>query len=75
MVIPWTWTREEMFGYSISEDSPQGEWDKMAEKMMITLAASGHHSISSHEPIVQRSDQKQRRWKIVDPLLCRPGDD
>ena len=28
--------------YSISEDSPQGEWDKMTEKMMITLAESGH---------------------------------
>ena len=28
--------------YSISEDSPQGEWDKMAEKMLITLAESGH---------------------------------
>ena len=30
--------------YSISEDSPQGEWDKMAEKMMLTLAESGHQS-------------------------------
>ena len=28
--------------YSISEDSPQGEWDNMAEKMMVTLAESGH---------------------------------
>ena len=28
--------------YCISEDSPQGEWDKMAEKMMVTLAESGH---------------------------------
>ena len=28
--------------HSISEDSPQGEWDKMAEKMMVTLAESGH---------------------------------
>ena len=27
---------------SISEDSPQGEWDKMAEKMMLTFAESGH---------------------------------
>ena len=25
--------------YSISEDSPQGEWGKMAEKMMVTLAS------------------------------------
>ena len=28
--------------YSITEDSPQGEWDTMAEKMMVTLAESGH---------------------------------
>ena len=28
--------------YSISEDSPQGEWDKMAEQMMVTFAESGH---------------------------------
>ena len=61
--------------YSISEDSPQGEWDKMAEKMMVTLAGSGHPSLSSHEPIVQRSAQKQRQWKIVDSLLCRRGND
>ena len=32
-------------------------------------------SISSHEPFVQRSAQKQRRWKIVDPLMCRLGND
>ena len=44
--------------YSISEDSPQGEWDKMAEKMMITHAESGH---PVYESIVQRSAQKQRR--------------
>ena len=28
--------------YSISEDSRQGEWDKMAENMKVTLAESGH---------------------------------
>ena len=26
--------------YSLSEDSPQGEWDKMAEKMWLTFAES-----------------------------------
>ena len=55
---------------SISEDSPQGEWDKMAGKMMMTLAESGHPGLPSHESIVQRSAQEQRRWKFVDPLLC-----
>ena len=28
--------------YSISEDSPQSEWDRIAEKMMLTFAESGH---------------------------------
>ena len=37
--------------YSISEDSPQGEWDKMAEKMMITLAASGHTVFRATNPL------------------------
>ena len=36
--------------YSISEDSPQGEWDKMAEKMMITLAESGHPVFRATSP-------------------------
>ena len=28
--------------YSIGEDSPKGEWDRIAEQMMLTLAESGH---------------------------------
>ena len=36
--------------YSISEDSPQGEWDKMAEKMMVTLAESGHPVFRATSP-------------------------
>ena len=61
--------------FSISADSPQGEWDKMAEKMMLTFAESGHPVFPCHESIVQRSAQKPRRWKIVDTLLCRIGND
>ena len=37
--------------YSISEDSPQGEWDKMAEKMMVTLAESGHPVFRGTSPL------------------------
>ena len=36
--------------YSISEDSPQGEWDKMAEKMMVTLAESGNPVFRATSP-------------------------
>ena len=37
--------------YSISEHSPQGEWDKMAEKMMVTLAESGHPVFRATSPL------------------------
>ena len=37
--------------YSISEDSPKGEWDKMAEKMMVTLAESGHPIFRATSPL------------------------
>ena len=40
--------------YSISEDSPQGEWGKMAEKMMITLAESGHPVSRATSPLSRR---------------------
>ena len=36
---------------SISEDSPQGELDKMAEKMMIALAESGHPVFRATSPL------------------------
>ena len=32
-------------------------------------------SLPRYKPIVQRSAQKQRRWKIVNTLLCRFGND
>ena len=31
MVISWSWFKEKW--YYISADSPQGEWDRIAEKM------------------------------------------
>ena len=37
--------------YSVSEDSPQGEWDKMSEKMMVTLAESGHPVFQAASPL------------------------
>ena len=32
-------------------------------------------SFSSHESSVPRDAQNQRRWKIIDTLLCRRGND
>ena len=36
--------------YSISEDSPQGEWDKMAELMMLKYAESTHPVFRATSP-------------------------
>ena len=37
--------------YSISEDSPEGEWDRIAEQMMLTLAESTHAVFRSTSPL------------------------
>ena len=37
--------------YSISEDGPQVEWDTMAEKIMVTLAESGHPVFRATSPL------------------------
>ena len=36
--------------YSTNEDSPQGEWDRIAEQMMLTFAESGHPVFRSTSP-------------------------
>ena len=57
------------------QDSPQSEWDRIAEKTTLEFGRKQTSSLPCHEPIVQRSAQKQRRWKTVDTLLCRFGYD
>ena len=37
--------------YSISEDSPQKEWDNMAERMMLEFAESGHPIFRATSPL------------------------
>ena len=37
--------------YSISEDSPQSEWDKIAEQMMLTFAENTHPVFPSTSPL------------------------
>ena len=37
--------------YSISEDSPQGEWDNMAERMMLEFVESGHPIFRATSPL------------------------
>ena len=61
--------------YSISEDSPQSEWDKIAEKMMLEFGESKHPVFRATSPLSRGQLEKERRWKIVDPRLCQPGHD
>ena len=51
--------------FSTYNEKPQGEWDRVAELMMMTFRESGH------EPIVSKKAQKQRRWKFINTFLCR----
>ena len=37
--------------YSISEDSPQGEWDNMAERMLLEFAESGCPIFRARRPL------------------------
>ena len=64
-------------GYSTSEeDSPQGECDNMAVRMLLELAESAMSNFfSATSPLSRGPTQKQRPWKIVDTLLCRFGND
>ena len=48
--------------YSMKEDSPQGIWDNLAEKMLLEFAESGCPIFRATTPLVQRSTQKQRTW-------------
>ena len=61
--------------YFTHEYKPQGEWDRVAEQMMMEFSESGTPSFPRYESIIQRSAHKQRWWKIVDTLLRRLGND
>ena len=56
--------------YSVYIDGPRGEWDRVAELMMIKIRRKRTPSFPNHESSVPRNAQKHRRWKIIDTLLC-----
>ena len=51
--------------YSIYNERPQGEWDRVAELMMIKFREKRTPSFPSHESVVSRNAQRQSRWKII----------
>ena len=57
--------------YSISADSPQGEWDTMAEKMMSEFGESGHPVFRATSPLSRGVLKSKGGGKIVDTLLRR----
>ena len=59
--------------YSISEDSPQGEWDKMEEKMMVTFAESGHPVFRSTSPL-SRGQLKSKGGEKLSIHYCADQD-
>ena len=50
--------------YSTSADSPQGEWDKMVEKMMLEFAESGHPVFRATSPLSRGYVKRKRRGKL-----------
>ena len=50
--------------YSISEDSPQGEWDNMAERMMLEFAESGHQIFRATSPLSRGRLKSKGRGKL-----------
>ena len=61
--------------YSFSEDSPQGEWDRVAEQMMIKFAESGHPIFRATSPLSRGVLKSKGGKEIVDELLRCPGND
>ena len=57
--------------YSTYNERARGEWDRVAELMMIKFGESRHPVFRSTSPLSRGVLKKQRRWKIIDTLLCR----
>ena len=59
--------------YSISEESPQGEWDEMAENMMLTFAESGHPVFRATSPL-SRSQLRSKGGGKLSNHYCASQD-
>ena len=55
--------------YSTYDSRPQGEWDRVAELMMMKFRESGHPVFRATSPLSLRNAQKQKRWTIINTLL------
>ena len=48
----------------LSENSPKGAWDNIAEQMLLEFAESGHPIFRATTPMSSGSTQKQRARKL-----------
>ena len=71
MAIPRAWIREEVVFYQWRQST---RWTGQNCRKN-DARRKRTPSLPDHESIVQRSAQEQRRWKIVDPQLCRSRHD
>ena len=55
--------------YSVSEDSPQGEWDKIAELMMLKFGESGHPVFRAMSPLSRGKLKSKGGGTIINTLL------
>ena len=59
--------------YSISEDSPQGEWDRIAEQMLLTSAESGHPVFRATSPLSRGVLKSKGGGKLSIHYSADPG--
>ena len=50
--------------YCISEDSPQGAWDNIAEEMLLKFAESGHPTFRATTPLSRGQLKSKGRGKL-----------
>ena len=62
LVIPRTWLRKEV--YSTHDSKPQGEWDRVAELMIIKFGESGHPVFPSRSPVSRGTLQSKGNGKL-----------
>ena len=59
--------------HSISEDSAQGKWDRIAEQMMLTFAGSGHQVLRSTSPLSRQVLKSKGGGKLSVHYCAEPG--
>ena len=55
--------------YSTHEYKPQGEWDRVAEQMMMEFSESGHPVFRATSPLSRGTLKSKGGGKIVNTLL------